>query len=75
MEFNVALKDNKEIEFIHDISNQIVIAQGGAGFVFSRLKKKNKFEEDELESMEKVTKAIGEITKLIQERKSQFRVR
>ena len=37
--------------------------------------KKNKFEEDELESMEKITKAIGEITKLIQERKTQFRLR
>ena len=66
-------KDQKQIEFIHDISNQIVVAQGGAGFVFSRLKKKNKFEGDELESMQKIITAMEQITKLLQEQKFRFR--
>ena len=66
-------KDQKQIEFIHDISNQVVVAQGGVGFVFSRLKKKNKFEGDELESMQKIITAIEQITKLLQEQKFRFR--
>ena len=73
MEFTVATKDKKEIEFIHDISNQVVIAQGGVGFVFSRFKKKNKFEEDELDSMKKIMTAIEEIVKLVNDQKVRFR--
>jgi len=69
----VAPKDKKEIEFIHDISNQVVIAQGGAGFVLSRLQKKNKFEEDELESLKKIVDAISKISQLIHDQKSRFR--
>ena len=73
MEFCVAIKNSKEIEFIHDISNQIVIAQGGIGFVFSRLKKKNTLEQDELESIEKVIGAIEKIIQLIKEEKHQLK--
>ena len=69
----VASKDKEEIEFIHDISNQVVIAQGGAGFVLSRLQKKNKFEEDELESLKKIVDAISQISQLIHDQKSRFR--
>ena len=75
MDFNVAIKNDKEIEFIHDISNQIVVAQGGAGFVFSKLRKKNKLEQDELESIEKVIGAIENIIQLIREKKHQLRLK
>ncbi len=75
MGYKLSIKDKKEIEFIHDLSNQVVIAQGGAGFVLSRLKKRNKFEEDELESFEKIITAIEQIIKLLQEQKSRFRAR
>ncbi len=66
-------KNKKEVEFIHDISNQVVIAQGGVGFVFSRLKKNNRFEDDELESFQKITSVIENIIKLLQEQKTRFR--
>ena len=71
----MAIKNSKEIEFLHDISNQIVIAQGGAGFVFSRLKKKNKLEEDELESIEKIIAAIEKIIELIHKEKYQLKLK
>ena len=75
MEFQVAIQDNKEIEFIHDISNQIVIAQGGVGFVFSRLKKKNKLNQEEHESIEKIIKAIEIMINRIKEEKHQLRLK
>jgi hypothetical protein len=71
----VSIENSKEIEFLHDISNQIVIARGGAGFVFSRLKKKNKVEDDDLESIEKVITAIEKIIELIHKEKHQFKLK
>ncbi len=71
----MAIQDNKEIEFIHDISNQIVIAQGGVGFVFSRLKKKNKLNQEEHESIEKIIKAIEIMINRIKEEKHQLRLK
>ena len=71
----MAIQDNKEIEFIHDISNQIDIAQGGVGFVFSRLKKKNKLNQDEQESIEKVIQAIETMICRIKEEKHQLRLK
>jgi len=71
----VDIKNNKEIEFLHDISNQIVIAQGGAGFVFSRLKKKNKLEDDELESIKKIIAAIEKIIGLIHKEKHHLKLK
>lgn len=62
-----------ERKSLHDISNQLVVAQGMSSFVLKALKK---FQEEgnevskEIERMDKNLKAIQKITAIVQERRA-----
>jgi len=61
-----------ERKSLHDISNQLVVAQGMASFVLKAIKKKNEEGTDcakEIERLEKVLTSVGKITTIVQERR------
>ncbi len=63
----------KERTFLHDISNQLVIAQGMGSFVLGTVKKRteeaNDLESKELIRMEKTIKAINKMIDMVKERR------
>lgn len=61
-----------ERKSLHDISNQLVVAQGMASFVMKAIKKKVEAGEEftkEMERLEKVLASVGKITTIVQERR------
>lgn len=58
-----------ERTFLHDISNQLVVAQGMGGFVLKSLQKRDDISEKELERMEKTLISVKNMVKMVQERR------
>ena len=61
-----------ERKSLHDISNQLVVAQGMASFVLKAIKKKGDEGAEftkEIERLEKVLASVGKITSIVQERR------
>ena len=58
-----------ERQFLHDISNQLVIAQGMGSFVLSALENTADCEEKVLKRMEKSVKAIEKMITMVKDRR------
>ena len=58
-----------ERKFLHDVSNQLVVAQGMGGFILKALKNHADTSEKELERMEKSLTAIKNIAEMVQNRR------
>ena len=58
-----------ERKFLHDISNQLVVAQGMGGFILKALKKREDSSEKEIERMEKSLNAIKNMVEMVQSRR------
>lgn len=52
-----------ERKFLHDISNQLVVAQGMGSFVMRSLQKKD--QEEFRKEVERMQKSMGAVTKMI----------
>lgn len=59
--------------FLHDLSNQLVVAQGMGGYVLGRLKKKEDVDPKELTRMEKTVKAIDRMIVMVKDRREALR--
>ena len=59
--------------FLHDLSNQLVVAQGMGGYVLGRLKKKEDIDPKELTRMEKTVKAIDRMIVMVKDRREALR--
>ena len=61
-----------ERKSLHDISNQLVVAQGMASFVLKAAKKRQEDGEDvgkDIDRLEKTLRAVSKITEIVQERR------
>lgn len=59
-----------ERKFLHDISNDVVVAQGMCSFVIRKVKEDKPLDTKDLERLEKTLEAIGKITRQIRERRT-----
>ena len=59
-----------ERKFLHDISNQLVIAQGMSSFLKKALDKNENVSEKERERMLKIEKSVKELITLVKERRA-----
>jgi hypothetical protein len=59
-----------ERKFLHDIANDIVVAQGMANFVLKKMKDNKPMEAKDLERLEKSLEAIAKMTQKIKDRRS-----
>ena len=59
-----------ERKFLHDISNDVVVAQGMCMSVLKKLRDNRPLEEKDTERLEKTIDAINRITKQIKERRT-----
>lgn len=59
-----------EREFLHDISNHIVVAQGMTNFVFRALKENKPAEAKDIERLEKAIEAISKMVTTLKERRA-----
>jgi Ribonuclease G/E len=59
-----------ERKFLHDIANDIVVAQGMCTFVLRKVKENKPLEEKDLERLEKTLEAINKMTKKIKDRRA-----
>ncbi len=59
-----------ERKFLHDIANDIVVAQGMCSFVLKKVKDNRPLEEKDLERLEKTIEAINKMTKKVKERRA-----
>lgn len=55
----------KEREFLHDISNQLLIAQGMGSFVLDQIQEREPEDSKERIRMEKAMKAVDKIVKML----------
>jgi hypothetical protein len=60
----------KERKFLHDISNQLVVAQGMGHMVLKNLKGVENLTEKELVRMEKTVKAVENIVSMVKEQRN-----
>jgi hypothetical protein len=60
----------KERVFLHDISNQIVIANGMAGLVLEKLEAKENLDDKDMERMKKALKALEKMIAMLTERRT-----
>lgn len=58
-----------ERAFLHDLSNQLVIAQGMGSYVMGQLKQKEAADSKEVVRMEKVMKSVDKIIELVRSRR------
>lgn len=58
-----------EREFLHEIANHILVAQGMSTFVLRALKEKRPIEDKDIERMERALDAIGKMTARLKERR------
>ena len=69
-------QNDNERPFLHDVSNQLVIAQGMANFVYTHMKRTIEDKESKLLiRMEKSIKAINTLIGLTKERRTYVRVK
>jgi len=59
-----------ERKFLHDISNQLVVAQGMSSFLSKALKENDTVGEKEKERMEKVIKSVKSMIEMLKERRA-----
>lgn len=59
-----------EREFLHDISNHIVVAHGMTNFVFRALKENKPVEAKDIERLERAIEAINKMTATLKERRA-----
>lgn len=59
-----------ERKFLHDISNQLVIAQGMSSFLQKALDKNENVGEKERERVEKISVAVKKISELVKDRRA-----
>ena len=59
-----------ERKFLHDLSNDVVVAQGMCTFVLRKVKENKPLEEKDVERLEKTLDSINKITKQIKARKA-----
>lgn len=62
-------KSLTERGFLHDISNQLVIAQGMGSFVLSSISKKENEDSKELQRMQKVMKSVDKMIDMVRGRR------
>ncbi|MCB9060363.1 MAG: hypothetical protein H6622_02440 [Halobacteriovoraceae bacterium] len=62
-------EEQTERQFLHDISNQLVIAQGMGSFVLSTLEKQEDVDEKLLKRMEKSINAIEKMIQMVKDRR------
>ena len=60
----------EERRFLHDISNQIVVAHGMTTFALRVLRDTPNIDAKELERMEKALSAINKMTEMVHERRA-----
>lgn len=63
----------EERSFLHDISNQLVIAQGMGGFVLNSIQKESGDDSKEYERMGKTITAIDKMIQMVRERRELVR--
>ncbi len=59
----------EERKFLHDISNQLVVAQGMGSFVLRSMNKKDDVDEKDKQRMEKTLNAVNQIITMVKERR------
>lgn len=59
-----------ERKFLHDVSNQLVIAQGMGSFLRKALEKNEGVGEKEVERVHKLEKAVKELVTLVKDRRA-----
>lgn len=59
-----------ERAFLHDISNDIVVAQGMCSFVLRKVKEDKPLDQKDLERLEKTIEAISKMTTKIKSRRA-----
>lgn len=59
-----------ERKFLHDVSNQLVIAQGMSSFLKKALEKNKSITEKEKERMGKIEKSVKELVNLVKDRRA-----
>lgn len=64
-----------ERAFLHDLSNQLVIAQGMGGFVLNAIEKTSGEDSKELQRMRKTIGAIDKMIQMVRERREVVRSR
>ncbi len=65
----------QERAFLHDLSNQLVIAQGMGGFVLNTIEKTAGDDSKELQRMRKTVNAIDKMIQMVRERRETVRAR
>ena len=63
-----------ERAFLHDLSNQLVIAQGMSGFVLSSIRKNETSDSPELRRLEKAVLAIEKMVTMVKKRRELLRM-
>ncbi|MCK5882119.1 MAG: hypothetical protein KAG61_00405 [Bacteriovoracaceae bacterium] len=64
-----------ERSFLHDLSNQLVIAQGMGGFVLNSIEKAVDEDSKELQRMRKTVNAIDKMIQMVRDRRDAVRSR
>lgn len=64
-----------ERAFLHDLSNQLVIAQGMGGFVLNAIEKTSGEDSKELQRMRKTIAAVDKMIQMVRERREVVRSR
>lgn len=59
-----------ERKFLHDVSNQLVIAQGMGSFLRKALEKNDGVGEKEIERIHKLEKSVKELVTLVKDRRA-----
>lgn len=59
-----------ERKFLHDVSNQLVIAQGMSSFLKKALERNESITPKELERMGKIEKSVKELVNLVKDRRA-----
>lgn len=62
----------EERKFLHDISNNLLVAQGMGSFLEKALKKNEGVGEKEIQRIEKVNKAVKELGEKLQARRERL---
>ncbi|MEC7274956.1 MAG: hypothetical protein VXV96_01445 [Bdellovibrionota bacterium] len=62
----------EERKFLHDISNNLLVAQGMGSFLEKALKKNEGVGEKEIQRIEKVNKAVKELGERLQARRERL---
>ena len=63
----------QERKFMHDISNQLLIAQGMGNFVLKKLREDSQMDAKTFEKLEKSMLALGQMVELIKKRHNLLR--